>query len=129
MGHSKNDIPFEGGFARIPIKKISDKQNATFMLINPATRKPYINQEIIRDLQIRKGNTLCLLHRLIYKSNGSKIVLRKKLNPNVNSTSCGTEKAKTKPNGAWKKSAIPAFGILPASCFVPFGMRVYMMGK
>ena len=54
MGHSKNDIPFEGGFARIPIKKISDKQNATFMLINPATRKPYINQEIIRDLQIRK---------------------------------------------------------------------------
>lgn len=21
MGHSKNDIPFEGGFARIPIKK------------------------------------------------------------------------------------------------------------
>lgn len=55
MGHSKNDIPFEGGFARISIKKISDKQNATFMLINPATRKPYINQEIIRDLQIRKS--------------------------------------------------------------------------
>ena len=54
MGRSKNDFSFEGGNARVVIKPDNDKQNATFMLINPTTRKPYRNREIINDLQNRK---------------------------------------------------------------------------
>lgn len=54
MGRSKNDFSFEGGNARVVIKPDNDKQNATFMLINPTTRKPYRNRDIINDLQNRK---------------------------------------------------------------------------
>lgn len=54
MGRSKNDFSFEGGTARVVTKPDGDKQNATFMLINPITRKPYRNREIIKDLENRK---------------------------------------------------------------------------
>ena len=129
MGHSKNDIPFEGGFARISIKKISDKQNATFMLINPATRKPYINQEIIRDLQIRKSQYPMLTPQIDLQIKWLQNRVENNLNQNVNSTSCEAVKAKTKPRSVWKKNAIHVFGILLASCFVPFGMHVFITDK
>lgn len=54
MGHSKNDMFFEGGDARIITHPHLGQQDAIFMLINPSTNKPYRKDELIRDLQCRK---------------------------------------------------------------------------
>lgn len=54
MGRSKNDIFFEGGYARITTHPHLGQQDAIFQLINPSTKAPYKKDDLIRDLQRRK---------------------------------------------------------------------------
>lgn len=54
MGASKNDSFFEGGKRRLITHPTRGQQDAIFMLINPATRKPYTKGEVLTGLLERK---------------------------------------------------------------------------